>query len=382
MQNKYRRIHIIVLDSVGCGDADDADVFNDEGADTLSHISQQTMVRLPNLETMGLGCISNMPSVKKVTPSKGYVGRLREESVGKDTMTGHWELMGLITQEAFQTFPEGFAKELIRKIEEYSGRKVVCNMPYSGTEVINNFAEQQRETGALIVYTSADPVLQIAAHEDIIPLEELYDICKYVREITKNPPNQVGRIIARPYLGEKGAFVRTANRHDYALSPHGETVLDQVRNNGYEVIAIGKINDIFNGCGITESIHTESNEDGVDKLLAVMKRDFAGMSFLNLVDFDAKYGHRRDVWGYAKALAEFDTRLPEIIGSLREQDLLVITADHGNDPTYVGTDHTREMVPILLYSPQMNDGGILEDGVFGNVGNLISCNFVTGNHIS
>jgi phosphopentomutase len=363
------------MDSVGCGLAPDGGVYGDEGANTLGHISAKTNVLLPHLEQMGLGSIADMPSVKKVVPTKGYAGVLREESKGKDTMTGHWELMGLMTTEPFPTFPKGFTKALLGKIEAYAGRKVICNLPYSGTKVIEDYGEEQLKTGALIVYTSADPVLQIAAHEDKIPLSELYDICAYVRSITTEAPNLVGRIIARPYVGVPGAFARTANRHDYALSPHGKTDLDRMKEAGYEVIAIGKINDIFNGCGVTQAIRTRSNEDGVEKLLEVMEGDFTGMSFLNLVDFDAMYGHRRDPEGYAKALVTFDQSLPDIMRKLRKDDMLILTADHGNDPTYAGTDHTRERVPLLLYSPGMEKGGLLPEGVFRDVGRLICENF-------
>jgi phosphopentomutase len=375
MERKYKRIHVIVLDSAGCGQAPDAAVFGDEGADTLGHISQRTKVRLPYLEALGIGSIADMPSVKKVIPAKGYAGVLREESKGKDTMTGHWELMGLLTMEPFPTFPKGFTPALLGEIERYAGRKVICNLPYSGTKVIEDYGAEQMQTGALIVYTSADPVLQIAAHEDVIPLSELYDICAYVRSMTKEAPNLVGRIIARPYVGVPGAFVRTANRHDYALSPHGQTDLDRIKEGGYEVIAVGKINDIFNGCGITRAIRTVSNEDGVKKLLDEMEQDFTGMSFLNLVDFDAMYGHRRDPEGYAQALAAFDLSLPDILEKMGEDDLLILTADHGNDPTFKGTDHTRERVPLLLYSPGMEAGGLLPEGVFKDVGRMICENF-------
>jgi phosphopentomutase len=375
MERKYKRIHVIVMDSAGCGLAPDADEFGDAGADTLGHISQTTKVRLPHLEQMGLGSIAEMPSVKKVVPAKGFAGVLQEESRGKDTVTGHWELMGLLTMESFPTFPQGFSHALLKEIERYAGRKVICNLPYSGTKVIEDYGREQMETGALIVYTSADPVLQIAAHEDIIPLSELYDICAYVRSITKDAPNLVGRIIARPYVGVPGAFVRTANRHDYALSPNGKTDLDRIKEAGYEVIALGKINDIFNGCGITKAIRTVSNEDGVKKLLEVMEQEFIGMSFLNLVDFDAMYGHRRDPEGYAQALAAFDRSLPDIMGKMREDDLLILTADHGNDPTFTGTDHTRERVPYLLYSPLIKEGELLPEGVFRDVGRLICKNF-------
>jgi len=264
---------------------------------------------------------------------------------------------------------------LLKQIEDFSGRKVVCNKPYSGTAVIDDYGEHQMKTGDLIVYTSADPVLQIAAHEDIIPLEELYKICQYVRDITKDEPYMIGRIIARPYVGEPGNFTRTSNRHDYALDPFGHTVLDSLKENGNDVIAVGKINDIFNGQGITDAIRTKSNMDGVDQLLTVMNKDFTGLSFTNLVDFDALYGHRRDVKGYAKAIEDFDCRLPEIMAAMAEDDLLLITADHGNDPTFPGTDHTREYVPLLAYSKKMTKQGSLPQGFYSDISATIAENF-------
>ncbi|MDN6626924.1 MAG: phosphopentomutase, partial [Pisciglobus halotolerans] len=300
---------------------------------------------------------------------------LEEISVGKDTMTGHWEIMGLNIQTPFRVFPEGFPDELIKRIEEYSGRKVVANKPASGTEIIEEYGDHQMKTGDLIVYTSADPVLQIAAHEEIIPLEELYDICSYVRDITKDDPYMIGRIIARPYLGNPGNFERTSNRHDYALDPFGKTDMDYLSEGKKDVIAIGKINDIFNGQGITDFVRTKDNMDGVDQLLNIMKRDFTGLSFLNLVDFDAKFGHRRNVEGYAKAIEEFDTRLEEVLDKLEEDDLLMITADHGNDPTAPGTDHTREYVPLLAYSPSMEGHGLLPQGHYADIGATVTDNF-------
>lgn len=273
-------------------------------------------------------------------------------------------------------FPEGFPEELLEKITAYSGRKIIGNKPASGTGILDELGEEQMETGALIIYTSADPVLQIAAHEEIIPLEELYDICAYVREITKEDPYMIGRIIARPYLGEPGAFKRTANRHDYALSPFGSTVLDKLKANGKDVIAVGKISDIFNGHGITEAVRTKSNMDGVDQLLKVMEKPFEGLSFTNLVDFDALYGHRRDTKGYGEALMDFDRRLPEILARLEEGDLLLITADHGNDPTAPGTDHTREYVPLLAYSKQFENAKELKTAnYFSDIGATIAANF-------
>ena len=371
----FKRVHVIVLDSVGIGQAPDAKLFNDEGADTLGNIAKYTNLNIPNLEKLGIGAIRDLQGIDKNKHQIGYVTKLEEVSVGKDTMTGHWELMGLKTEKPFKVYPEGFPEELIKKIEYFSGRKVVCNKPYSGTKVLDDYGKHQMETGDLIIYTSADPVLQIAAHEEIIPLEELYKICKYVRSITDKEPYLVGRIIARPYLGTEGNFVRTSNRHDYALNPHGKTALDMLKEAGKDVIAIGKINDIFNGQGITEFVYTKSNMDGVDKLVDVLKQDFEGLSFTNLVDFDASYGHRRDVEGYAKALAEFDARIPEIIENMHDDDLLIITADHGNDPTYKGTDHTREYVPLLAYSKQFKQKGVLPIGKFADISATIIDNF-------
>lgn len=371
----FKRVHLVVMDSVGIGEAPDAEKFGDVGSDTLGHIAKEAGLTIPNLEQLGLGTIAPLENVEAVPTHQGYATKLEEVSVGKDTMTGHWEIMGLNIQKPFRVFPDGFPEELLQQIEAFSGRKVVCNKPYSGTAVIDDYGQHQMETGDLIVYTSADPVLQIAAHEEIIPLEELYRICQYVRDITKDEPYMIGRIIARPYIGEPGNFTRTSNRHDYALDPFGHTVLDSLKENGKDVIAVGKINDIFNGQGITDSVRTKSNMDGVDQLLNVMKQDFEGLSFTNLVDFDALYGHRRDVVGYAHAIEAFDLRLPEIIDALAEEDLLMITADHGNDPTFPGTDHTREYVPLLVYSKKMSGQGKLPQGYYADISATIAENF-------
>lgn len=371
----FNRVHLVVMDSVGIGEAPDADKFNDVGSHTLGHIAETAGLTIPNLEKMGLGMIEPLKGVKADPDHIGYVTKLEEVSVGKDTMTGHWEIMGLNIQTPFRVFPEGFPQELLDKISAFSGRGIVCNLPYSGTKVIDDYGEHQMKTGDLIVYTSADPVLQIAAHEEVIPLEELYRICEYVREITKDDPYMIGRIIARPYVGEPGNFTRTSNRHDYALDPFGHTVLDSLKENGYDVIAIGKINDIFNGQGITESIRTKSNMDGVDQLIKVLDKPFKGMSFTNLVDFDALYGHRRDPEGYAKAIEDFDARIPEILENLEEDDLLMITADHGNDPTFAGTDHTREYVPLLVYSKKFKGQGSLPQGHYADISATIADNF-------
>lgn len=371
----FKRIHLIILDSVGIGQAADAHEFGDEGAHTLGHIAQTMDLQLPHLTQMGLGNIEPLKGVEPVAQTSAYWTKLAEESVGKDTMTGHWELMGLRIDKAFRVFPQGFPQELIDKIEAFSKRKVVGNKPASGTVILDELGPHQMETGDLIVYTSADSVLQIAAHEEVIPLEELYRICEYVRDITLEEPYMLGRIIARPYLGQPGNFSRTANRHDYALSPFGKTTLNFLKEAGKEVVAIGKINDIFNGEGISRSIRTQSNMDGVDQLVKALEEDFEGLSFTNLVDFDAKFGHRRDPLGYGQALQEFDQRLPEIFSGLREDDLLIITADHGNDPTYEGTDHTREYVPLLVYAKDFMQADQLEAQHFADIGATISDNF-------
>lgn len=371
----FKRVHLVVLDSVGIGEAPDAAEFNDEGAHTLGHIAETAGLSLPNMQALGLGNIETLKGMDEALPAAGYYTKLEERSVGKDTMTGHWEIMGLHIKTPFRVFPEGFPQDLIQKIEKHTRRKIVGNKPASGTEILDEYGEHQIKTGDLIVYTSADPVLQIAAHEEVIPLNELYDICEYVREITKDDPYMIGRIIARPYLGEPGNFTRTSNRHDYALDPFGKTVLDFLKDSGKDVIAVGKINDIFNGQGITETVRTTSNMDGVDKLLEVMDKKFEGLSFTNLVDFDALYGHRRNPEGYAQALEEFDARLPEIFDKLEENDLLILTADHGNDPTHHGTDHTREFVPLLVYSKSLKETGELPQGYFADISATIAENF-------
>ncbi len=372
----FKRIHLLILDSVGIGEAPDAADFGDEGAHTLGHIAESAGLSVPNLQALGLGNIAPLKGIDPVGDPKAYYTKLEEQSVGKDTMTGHWELSGLRVDTPFRVFPDGFPEELIQQIEEYTGRKIVGNKPASGTEIIDEYGEHQMNTGNLIVYTSADPVLQIAAHEEIIPLEELYAICEYVREITKDDPYMIGRIIARPYVGEPGNFTRTSNRHDYALDPFGDTMLDQLKNEDFSVIGVGKINDIFNGQGITEYVRSSSNMDGIDQLVDLMKtKDFTGLSFTNLVDFDALFGHRRNPEGYRDALEEFDARIPELLESLTEDDLLIITADHGNDPTHEGTDHTREYVPVLVYSHKFEQTGRLDQGYFSDVSATILENF-------
>lgn len=372
---KFKRIHVVVMDSVGIGEAPDAADFGDVGADTLGHITDSRVVALDNLAELGLGKIRPLSHIEPKNSKNSYYTKLEEQSVGKDTMTGHWELMGLQIKTPFKVFPNGFPEELLDKIKAFSRRGIVGNKPASGTAIIDELGPHQLETGDLIVYTSADPVLQIAAHEDVIPVEELYHICQYVRDITKDDPYMIGRIIARPYIGQPGNFTRTSNRHDYALDPFGETVLDKLKAAHYDVIAVGKINDIFNGKGITDYVRTKSNMDGVDQLLKKMAEPFTGLSFTNLVDFDALYGHRRDTEGYAKALEDFDKRLPEIMEQMAPDDLLIITADHGNDPTFKGTDHTREYVPLLVYGKSLTQGTALRQGYYADLQATIADNF-------
>ena len=356
----FKKIHVIVMDSVGIGEAPDAHQFGDTGADTLGHIADKMNgLTMPNMESLGLSNIREIKGIKKVEQPKAYFGMMQEASVGKDTMTGHWEIMGLQVDKPFKVYPDGFPEELIRQLEERTGRKVIGNKPASGTAIIEELGKEHMETGAIIVYTSADPVLQIAAHEEIVPLEELYKICEIARKLTLQPEYLVGRVIARPFTGTPGNFTRTANRHDYAIKPFGRTTMNELKDHGFDVIALGKISDIYNGEGVTEAIRTKNNGDGMDRLVETVKRDFHGLSFLNLVDFDAMYGHRRDPIGYGKALEEFDARLPEVLDLLKEDDLLIITADHGNDPTFKGTDHTREFVPLLVYSKQFKETGTL-----------------------
>lgn len=376
MTSLFKRIHLIVLDSVGIGEAPDAKDFGDEGADTLGNIVRATGgLNVPHLVELGLGNIRPIEGLATTEHPQGIYGKLQEASVGKDTMTGHWEIMGLNIDKPFKVYPEGFPEELIQQLEERTGRKVIVNKPASGTAVIEDYGEEHMKTGALIVYTSADPVLQIAAHEEVVPLEELYEICEIARELTLQPEFLVGRVIARPFIGEPGNFTRTSNRHDYALKPFGRTVMNELKDAGKDVIAVGKINDIYNGEGVTAAVRTKSNMDGVDKLLEVMKQSFDGLSFTNLVDFDAMFGHRRDPEGYRQALEEFDARLPEIYKRMGADDLLILTADHGNDPTAPGTDHTREYVPLLMYSPKLTGRALDVRETFSDIGATIADNF-------
>jgi len=365
------------MDSVGIGEAPDAEKFGDKGSHTLGHIGERMNgLKMPNMGKLGLSNIEEIQGIAPAEKPLAYYTKMEEASNGKDTMTGHWEIMGLNIQTPFQVFPDGFPDELISELETRTGRKVIGNKPASGTEILVELGEEHMKTGALIVYTSADSVLQIAAHEEIIPIEELYDICKIARELTLDEKYMVGRVIARPFLGEPGDFKRTSNRHDYALKPFGRTVMNELKDSGLDVLAIGKISDIYDGEGVTESLRTVSNMDGMDKLLQTLDQDFTGLSFLNLVDFDALFGHRRDPEGYGKALEEYDARLSEVFEKLKEDDLLIITADHGNDPVHYGTDHTREYVPLLVYSKGMNEGKELPvRKTFADIGATVAENF-------
>lgn len=351
-----KRVILFIMDSVGIGALPDAEAFGDLGANTLGHIAQSSEnFRIPNLRAMGLGNIDGTEFVEAVENPSAAFGRCAEVSNGKDTTTGHWEISGLFLEEPFQTYPDGFPNEVISEFEKRTGKKVLCNRPYSGTEVIKDYGKEHMETGNLIVYTSADSVFQIAAHEDVVPIESLYEFCKIAREILRGS-HQVARVIARPFIGKLGAFERTANRRDYSLNPFGKTVLDFTKEAGLSVQAVGKIVDIFNGQGITEAVHTKSNMDGVDKTIDYLKTNSQGIIFTNLVDFDAKYGHRRDVDGYRKAIEDLDARIPEILSAMREDDVIIFTADHGNDPTFKGTDHTREYVPMLIFGKSIIAG--------------------------
>lgn len=370
-ENKYNRIFLIVMDSVGIGHAIDADKFKDFGSNTVKHIVEKTKVELPNLSKLGL---LNLAFDREDETISVYT-KAKEISNGKDTLTGHLEMMGIETSIPFKTFTEtGFPKELIMELETRTGRRVIGNKNASGTEIIKELGEEHMKTGNIIVYTSADSVLQIAAHEDVVPLEELYDICEIAREITMKDEWKVGRIIARPFKGEY-PFERTSNRHDYALDPAGTTYLDLMKDAGLDTICIGKISDIFNNCGVTETIKTKDNLDGINKILEVEKKDFKGLCFANLNDFDSKYGHRRDVEGYSNALKELDDYIPEIINNLKHDDLLIITADHGNDPTWRGTDHTRENIPVLIYNSNLKGKKIDDLECFADIGKTIANNF-------
>lgn len=375
---KYKRIITIVLDSLGIGAMPDSEKYGDIGVDTLGHIAESVeSFNIPNLQKLGF---ANLRDIKHVAPVENPMGRfcrMAEASNSKDTMTGHWEMMGLYITKPFQTFTDtGFPKELIDELEKLTGREIIGNKSASGTVILEELAEQEINEGKLIVYTSADSVLQICGNEETMGVDTLYKYCEMARELTMRDEWKVGRVIARPYTGlKKGEFVRTANRHDYALKPFGDTALNALKDAGLDVISVGKINDIFVGEGITESNKSQSSVHGMEQTIDIAKRDFTGLCFTNLVDFDALWGHRRNPEGYAAEIESFDAKLGELVELLGEDDLLILTADHGNDPTYTGTDHTREKVPFLAYSPSISGGKLDEQDTFAIIGNTIADNF-------
>ena len=376
---KYNRIFVVVIDSLGVGALPDASEYGDVGTDTLGHIAKSVeQLNIPNMQKLGIANLHELKGITAVEKPLGYYTKLKEASVGKDTMTGHWEMMGLHITTPFKTFTEtGFPQELLDELSKRTGRTIIGNKSASGTEILDELAEEEIATGHMIVYTSADSVLQICGNEETFGLDELYRCCEIAREITMKDEWKVGRIIARPYVGKKkGEFKRTSNRHDYALKPYGRTALDALKDAGLDVISVGKIFDIFDGEGITESHKSKSSVHGMEQTIEIAKKEFEGLCYVNLVDFDALWGHRRDVAGYANELEKFDVKLGELLDVLRNDDLLIITADHGNDPTHVGTDHTREKVPFLAYSPSMVESGSLEEtDTFAVIGSTIADNF-------
>ena len=376
---KYKRIFVIVMDSLGVGAMSDSPEFGDVGVNTLGHISQSVgSFHMPNLQKMGMANLTPLKQVDPVEKSLGYYGKLNEKSRGKDTMTGHWEMMGLEVTKPFKTFTEhGFPPELIAELEKRTGHKVIGNKSASGTEILDELGEEEIATGHMIVYTSADSVLQICGNEETFGLDELYRCCEIAREITMKDEWRVGRVIARPYVGKKkGEFKRTSNRHDYALKPFGKTALNALQDAGLDVISVGKIRDIFDGEGITGAYKSKSSVHGMEQTIELAQKDFHGLCFVNLVDFDALWGHRRNPRGYAEEIERFDVNLGKLLPLLKDDDLLIITADHGNDPTYTGTDHTREKVPFLAYSPSMSGNGELpETDTFAVIGATVADNF-------
>lgn len=379
MKNEYKRIIVVVLDSVGIGALDDAREYGDDASvNTLNNISKAVGLKMPNMEKLGLGNISDFETINKVENPVAYYTKMREKADGKDTLTGHWEMMGVTLEKGFKQYVKnGFPEDLIEEFSRRVGRKVLANKEASGMKVIKEYYDEHIDTGAYIVYTSVDSTFQIAAHEDVIPLDELYRASEIARELTSGEKYNVARVIARPFVGtSKDDFTRTSGRRDYAILPQKETILEKLRASNYDSIAVGKIVDIFSGQGITEYVKTKSNMDGINKTIEYLKKDFTGLLFVNLVDFDMLYGHPRDVIGYKNALEEFDENLPRILENLNEDDLLIITADHGNDPTFKGNDHTREYVPLLIYSPQFPRGKELKQReTFEDIGETVSDNF-------
>ena len=376
---KYKRIFVVVLDSLGIGAVEDSPEYGDVGVDTLGHIAREVPgLKIPNLKKLGMVNLHPLEGMEPAEHPLGRYMRLKERSCGKDTMTGHWEMMGLLVTTPFQTFTShGFPKELIDELEKRTGRKIIGNKSASGTEILDELAEEEIREGHLIVYTSADSVLQICGNEETMGLDNLYHYCEIARELTLRDEWKVGRVIARPYTGmKKGEFKRTSNRHDYALKPYGRTALNALKDAGYDVVSIGKIYDIFDGEGLTQSNHSNSSVHGMEQTIQYAKADFNGLCFVNLVDFDALWGHRRNPEGYGRELERFDEKLGELLPLLGEDDLLILTADHGNDPTYTGTDHTREQVPFIAYSPSMEGGKDLGSAdTFAVIGATVADNF-------
>ncbi|MDC4204804.1 MAG: phosphopentomutase [Candidatus Manganitrophus sp.] len=373
-----KRVILIVLDGVGAGALPDADRYGDAGSDTLGHISRAVALRLPTLEKWGVGRIDDLEGIAPVPHPTAYFGKMAERSAGKDTVIGHWEMTGVITPTPFPTYPNGFPPEVISPFEAAIGRKVLGNKVASGTEIIKELGAEQMATGAPIVYTSADSVFQIAAHEATLPPEKLWEISRIARDLLK-PPHQVARVIARPFIGEPGKFVRTDRRRDFSVAPPAETLLDRLQAARIPVIGIGKIEDIFSGRGISESVHTHDNNDGIDQTVRFIDRTDTGLIFTNLVDFDMLYGHRNDAVGFAKALEEFDRRLPEIVSKMKEGDWLILTADHGNDPLFPGTDHTREYVPLIVFKKGVKSGRDLGTrATFADLGQTLAEIFEVG----
>lgn len=363
-----KRVFLIVLDSFGIGEMEDAASYGDVNVNTLRSVSSSSCFRMPNMAKLGLFEIDGVNVGTKAACPTGTIARMTERSKGKDTTVGHWEIAGVCSPNPLPTYPNGFPQDLLNEFSKRTGRGVLCNLPYSGTEVIKDYGDEHMRTGKLIVYTSADSVFQIAAHEDVVMVEQLYEYCHIARELLQGE-HGVGRVIARPFAGKSGAYVRTPRRHDYSIEPPKTTMLDQLSDAGYDVIGVGKIKDIFAGKGITEAVYTSGNEEGIERTLEYLKKDFEGLCFINLVDYDMIYGHRRDVEGYAKALTAFDEKLPEILAGLHPDDLLMITADHGCDPAYLATtDHTREYTPFIMYGANVEPRNLGTRATFADIG--------------
>ncbi|MBO5474702.1 MAG: phosphopentomutase [Lachnospiraceae bacterium] len=363
-----KRVFLIVLDSFGIGEMEDAEAYGDKGTNTLRSVSSSPQFDMPHMKALGLFNIDGVTCREGVEAHTARIARMKEASCGKDTTIGHWEIAGICSKHPLPTYPDGFPQEVLEQFSRATGRGILCNKPYSGTEVINRYGDEHRRTGDLIVYTSADSVFQIAAHEEVVPVETLYEYCRMARKILQGR-HGVGRVIARPFIGADGHYTRTSGRHDFSLEPPSVTMLDQLKAAGKDVISVGKIKDIFAGKGITDFVYTKGNEEGIERTLEYLDRDFEGLCFVNLVDFDMLYGHRNDIDGYASALAYFDRRLPEMTEKLKEDDILMITADHGCDPGYTSsTDHSREHTPFIMYGSKVAPGNLGTRDTFADIG--------------